>query len=131
LTEKSERVYASFREFLPGFIRDLNHRSEEGWFLLVEGPRDRRAILRLGYLGTVLTVSHMGKRDASEMAGKKKAVILTDMDREGAALAARLMRKLRHEGFEISLSERRRLRAASHGVFLHVENLQRFAPFED
>jgi hypothetical protein len=52
------------------------------------------------------------------------------LDREGAVLAARYIKRLSHDGFRISLRERQRLKNASHGVFLHVENLSRFARLE-
>ncbi|HKT21203.1 MAG TPA: hypothetical protein VJR06_01075 [Nitrososphaerales archaeon] len=54
-------------------------------------------------------------------------IILTDLDREGTLLASKFVKRLTHDGVQISLSERRRLKAASRGVFLHVENLGKFA----
>jgi 5S rRNA maturation endonuclease (ribonuclease M5) len=54
-------------------------------------------------------------------------IILTDMDREGRRLAAKYVRALSHEGLKTSLLQRKRLLAASKGVFRHVENLSRFA----
>jgi 5S rRNA maturation endonuclease (ribonuclease M5) len=59
--------------------------------------------------------------------GSGKVVILTDLDREGAVLASRYLKALTHEGIRASLAERRRLKHASRGVFLHIENLSRFA----
>jgi hypothetical protein len=69
----------------------------------------------------------MGRNWAVALNGAKKVVILTDLDREGTILASKFVRRLAHEGVRTSLSERRRLKAASRGVFLHVENLARFA----
>jgi 5S rRNA maturation endonuclease (ribonuclease M5) len=54
-------------------------------------------------------------------------VILTDLDREGGVLAARFMKSLSHDGLAASLVERRRLKSASKGIFLHIENLARFS----
>ena len=54
-------------------------------------------------------------------------MILTDLDSEGRRLAARYMKFLAQEGIPPSLSQRRRLSKASRGVFLHIENLRRFA----
>ena len=55
-------------------------------------------------------------------------IILTDLDTEGRRLASRYVRFLTQEGVKTSLAQRRRLSEASRGVFLHIENLQRFAP---
>jgi 5S rRNA maturation endonuclease (ribonuclease M5) len=127
MIDKRERVYQAFGTFLADFIRDLNHSSEEGWSLLVEGPRDQKALRKLGYDGPLVTVTLMGRNGHGALNGAKKVVILTDLDREGAVLASKFVRILAHEGVRTSLSERRRLKAASRGVFLHVENLVRFA----
>ena len=128
MIDKREKVYQAFGAFLVGFVRDLNDRSADGWSLLVEGPRDIRALRRLGYDGSLVTVYILGRNGAEALGGAKGVVILTDLDREGAVLAAKFVKRLSHEGISASLSERRRLKAASRGVFLHIENLGRFAP---
>ncbi|GEM_PF-4741520 len=69
----------------------------------------------------------MGRSGPGALNGAKKVVILTDLDREGTILASKFVRSLGHEGVRTTLSERRRLKAASRGIFLHVENLSRFA----
>jgi 5S rRNA maturation endonuclease (ribonuclease M5) len=127
MIDKRERVYQAFGSFLSDYIRDLNQMSEEGWSLLVEGLRDKRAIRKLGYRGSLVTVSILGRNGPRVFGGARKVVILTDLDREGAVLASKYMKRLNHEGIVTSLVERRRLKAASRGVFLHIENLARFA----
>jgi 5S rRNA maturation endonuclease (ribonuclease M5) len=127
LIDKRKRVYQAFGRFLADFVRDLNHRSDDGWALLIEGPRDQSAIHKLGYRGGLVTVSFLARHGTPALGGAKGVMILTDLDREGGVLAARYVKRLAHEGFKTSLSERRRLKAASRGVFLHIENLSRFA----
>jgi 5S rRNA maturation endonuclease (ribonuclease M5) len=131
MIDKRERVYQAFGAFLADFVRDLNQRAEEGWVLLVEGARDESAMRTLGYRGGLLTVRLAVKMRGPGPGGQYKVMILTDLDREGTSLAAKLVRRLSHEGVRASLVERRRLKAASRGVFLHVENLSRFAKDED
>ena len=125
--DKRERVYQAFGTFLTAFIRDLNNSSEGGWALLVEGLRDESALRRLGYAGRLLTVSQLGRSRADALGEWSNVIILTDLDREGTVLASKFVKRLSHEGAKTSLSERRRLKAASRGVFLHIENLSRFA----
>ena len=130
MLHKKPKTYEEFGEFLEAFVRDLNHMSEEGWSVLVEGPRDVLALRRLGCIGKVVTVSSVVRKGKSAFEESRSVVILTDLDREGAVLAARYIKRLSHDGFKISLRERQRLKNASHGVFLHVENLSRFARLE-
>jgi 5S rRNA maturation endonuclease (ribonuclease M5) len=131
MIDKRERVYQAFGAFLADFVRDLNQRAEEGWVLLVEGARDESAMRTLGYRGRLLTVRLAVRVRGPDPGSLSKVVILTDLDREGASLAAKFVRRLNHEGVRTSLEERRRLKAASRGVFLHVENLSRFGKPED
>ncbi len=131
MIDKRERVYQAFGGFLHDFVRDLNNLSQDGWSLLVEGPRDGVALRKLGYRGSLSTVSSLVRSGTSVFGQEKKVVILTDLDREGTVLAAKHLKRLNHEGFRTSLVERRRLKGASRGVFLHIENLARFAEPED
>ena len=125
MIDKRKKALQDFEVFLVDFIRDLNQMHEEGWWVLVEGPRDVKALRALGYEGELRTISSVAHGRQGAFAGSR-VVILTDLDREGAGLARRYSRVLSHAGVKVSLTERRRLSAASKGVFLHVENLGRF-----
>ena len=74
-----------------------------------------------------MTVSTLERKEVAALAGCTRAILLTDLDREGTVLASRFLRKLVHENIKVSLRERLRLKAGSRGVFLHVEDLGRFA----
>jgi len=124
---RNEKRYEEFGEFLEGFITDLNNSSEDGWSILVEGPRDVRALKELGCVGNVVTASLVVRKGNAIFDGDRKIIILTDLDREGGVLASRYTKRLAHDGFKTSLLERKRLKKASHGVFRHIENLSRFA----
>jgi 5S rRNA maturation endonuclease (ribonuclease M5) len=122
--------FNSFVEFLDHFVAELNGLSEEGWILLVEGRRDVIAMESIGYRGRIVTRSSLAKGGiASLVDASAGVIILTDMDREGRQLAAKYVRSLSHEGLRASLLQRKRLLAASRGVFRHIENLSRFADF--
>ena len=131
MIDRRQKVYQAFGSFLADFVRDLNHRSDEGWSLLIEGPRDLKALRKLGYDGRLVTVALLGRNGPGALGDANSVVILTDLDREGTVLAARYVKRLTHEGFRTSLSERRRLKKASRGVFLHIENLSRFSKSEE
>ena len=124
---KREKSYQEFGEFLHGFVTDLNNSTIDGWAILVEGKRDAGALRKLGCVGNLVTVSSVVRRGVKAFEEDRKVIILTDLDREGAVLASRYIKRLSHDGFRTSLRERLRLKIASHGVFLHVEGLSRFA----
>ena len=131
MIDKREKIYQEFGYFLGSFVADLNVLSGDGWSILVEGKRDSQALRKLGFVGNLVTISSLGRKGISAFDGAKKVVILTDLDREGAVLASRYLKRLAHDGFKTSMRERLRLKVASRGVFLHIENLSRFAQVEE
>ena len=125
-----QRRLAEFVEFLQGLIKELNDLSGEGAAVLVEGKRDAKALTGLGYTGLLFTVAILTSSVASRERLREEVrqmIILTDLDAEGRRLAARYVKFLAKEGVRPSLSQRKRLSAASRGIFLHIENLGRFA----
>ena len=128
--QREERRFREFSSFLSDLVKELNDLSSEGAAVLVEGKRDATAMKELGYTGPLFTVSILTSSAAVRVKLRKnvsKMIILTDLDTEGRRLAARYVKFLSHEGVEASLAQRRRLSKASRGVFLHIENLRRFA----
>ncbi len=123
------RRFQEFIEFLTGFVCELNALAEDGAAVVVEGKRDRDALTGLGYNGPIFTKAALhSERAAAALRRVKLAIILTDLDDEGRRLAARYAGFFALRGVKTSLTHRRRLLKASHGTFLHVENLARFAP---
>jgi 5S rRNA maturation endonuclease (ribonuclease M5) len=126
MIDKHREAIAAFGAFISNFVRDLNHLSDEGWSILVEGQRDERALRELGSRGRIARISDVRRKGIAAFGGSKNVILLTDLDREGAVLTSRYLKELSHEGLRVSLAERRRLKHASRGVFLHIENLSRF-----
>jgi 5S rRNA maturation endonuclease (ribonuclease M5) len=127
-SRRAQRL-SEFVRFLVEFIDELNVLALDGAAVLVEGQRDRRALINLGYEGPVLTrASLSGPRIERSLSGVRSVVVLMDMDREGRKLTARYISLLQSMKVATSLSQRLRLKRASGGVFLHIENLSRFAP---
>jgi 5S rRNA maturation endonuclease (ribonuclease M5) len=131
LIDKRQKLYQEIGEFIGDFVRDLNHLTEDGWTVLVEGQRDERALEKLGYKGRLVTAASFARKGGAAFGACRKVVVLTDLDREGSVLASKYVKRLQHDGFRASLRERLRLKVAARGVFLHVENLRRFAHEED
>ncbi|MEM3085515.1 MAG: toprim domain-containing protein [Halobacteria archaeon] len=82
--------------------------------VVVEGHRDREALRTLGYDGPVLLASGNGCNRADfveSIAERHRTVaLLTDFDREGRALAARLRGRLERSGVKVAAEWRNRLR---------------------
>ncbi len=130
-----ERRLHEFAGFLQDFVKELNElsssSSDEKAAVLVEGKRDATALEMLGYSGPLFTIAILTSNEASREKLRRevgKMIILTDLDGEGRRLASRYVKFLSQEGIQASLAQRRRLSKASRGVFLHIENLRRFAP---
>ncbi len=130
MIDKKAKAYQEMAPMLAEFVRDLNDLSKDNWLVLVEGLRDESALRTIGYSGGLLTASSLGRRGRESLGTAKGIVILTDLDREGAALASRFVKQLRHSGVKVSLDERRRLKGILRGIFLHIENLSRFGDEE-
>jgi 5S rRNA maturation endonuclease (ribonuclease M5) len=124
-----ERRFQEFVEFLTVFVRELNILAQDGAAILVEGKRDRAAMVGLGYKGPVITRAMLhSQKGIAALRKVRLAIILTDFDGEGRRLAARYAEFFAMRGIDVSLTQRRRLLKAANGRFLHVENLVRFGP---
>ena len=126
-----ERRLSRFAEFLTSLVKELNDLSGEGAAVLVEGKRDAKALIELGYSGPLFTVALLTSSVAARERLREEVrqmIILTDLDSEGRRLASKYVKFLTQEGVKPSLAQRKRLSEASRGIFLHIENLGRFAP---
>jgi dTMP kinase len=96
--------------------------------LLIEGKNDAAALAELGISGDMFCVqSGGGPVKAAEYAWNlgRPAVILTDWDRRGDALADDLRRNLASLGVRYDDSVRRRLSGVCHPFCKDVENIHR------
>jgi 5S rRNA maturation endonuclease (ribonuclease M5) len=124
---RMEKKFQGFVEFLRKFIQEINDLSREGSVILVEGKRDVKALADVGYIGSIVSIAALNGKGWALLENAKLVIIMTDFDREGRQLAVRYTKLLSYKGVETSLVYRKRLRIASRGLFLHVENLARFA----
>ena len=81
--------------------------------IIVEGNKDVKAIKEVGYLGKIEVCSHqkISLPEFSEKTGKKgdKILILTDFDKEGNELNARLTKLFISSGSNINIELRRKV----------------------
>lgn len=94
-------LYARKMERASRIFIDLAHQSEMGVPIIVEGRRDELALRKLGVTGTIHCLKATGEarfRLLERLDWTKRAVILTDFDREGQELGSWLYQELSHRG---------------------------------
>lgn len=119
-----------WEEFVAEWNRLADACARSGSVILVEGEKDRRALVRLGLTSPIALV-HQGQRLpalAQRLTDRySRAVVLTDWDRKGGQLAERLTELLGGAGVAIDRDVRQRLARVLRGEVVHVEGLFRWA----
>ena len=108
------------------FISSLNHESENGSIIVVEGKRDSEALTKLGFIGEV-TEYHRFKGvldfvDSHPMTDKK-IILLLDMDRTGKYLTSRIVSLFQQRGCNVNLAYKRKLCEITNGKVRHTEDI--------
>ncbi|MEM2427568.1 MAG: hypothetical protein QXZ52_05145 [Candidatus Hadarchaeales archaeon] len=99
-------------EELEEVLRELRMEIRDGTPVLVEGRRDREALLSLGIEGRIVHLNRNGSllERLEGLGGYERVVVLTDFDREGEELALRCSKYLRLMGVEPLLEPREKLK---------------------
>lgn len=117
-------------EKLRGFVGMLNDESEKGSVVVVEGKRDAKALLSIGFTG-IPAVFHNFKGVAdfvdSHSHTDKKIILLLDMDRTGKYLTSRLVAQLQYRRNSVNLFYKHNLARITNGKVRHVEDLVIYA----
>ena len=106
-------------EAIESVLKELNEKADEGGtsynsvLIIVEGRRDVASLRNLG-IRDEIEISACANRPTAEFCEKiaeaqKKAVILTDWDRKGGILAARLEEHFKNLGIPYETAQREKL----------------------
>jgi 5S rRNA maturation endonuclease (ribonuclease M5) len=117
-----ERRLDAVRKLIDSAVR----LSKSGVPVIVEGPKDVRALRRLGIEGPIFCAKsrRLGLMDfLDSVASHSEVVILTDFDKEGRALAWRLHRDLTQMRVKANGEIWKQLKALVRGEISEVENL--------
>lgn len=118
-------------ERLRTFVDMLNLESQNGSIIVVEGRRDAEALAKVGFTGNT-TVFHHFKGIADFLdyheSGRKKMILLLDMDRTGKYLTRRIISQLQSRRHNVTLFYKNALAKITNGRVRHVEDLAIFAP---
>ncbi|HOT06433.1 MAG: hypothetical protein A4E45_01290 [Methanosaeta sp. PtaB.Bin039] len=112
-------------EALEELISALQEASACGCAIIVEGPRDRDSLRRLGISGPIILSSRHSTLQLAEESARRyrDIVILTDWDGKGEELARIMEVYLRPTGCRLDLDTRRRLRILTQKEIKDVESL--------
>lgn len=122
-------LYAKKMERASRIFTDLASQSKMGAPIIVEGRRDELALRRLGITGTIHCLKATGEsrlRVLERLDGSKRAIILTDFDREGDELESWLYQELSHRGIHPDNRAWWKLRGLSRTEVRSVEELPSF-----
>ena len=116
-------------ERLEKIIDQLSYESEKGNPIIVEGPKDKSALRAIGIEGNIMCLqsSRLNPLEFVEALGNlREAIILTDFDRQGVALAHKLSRSLNTRGTLGNIILWRSLRELTRSNLRSVEELPRY-----
>jgi 5S rRNA maturation endonuclease (ribonuclease M5) len=100
--------------------------SRDGVPIIVEGRRDKEALRKLKVPGRVICLksSRNGFYDfTANLADKREVIVLTDFDREGSRLAAKLIDELTHMKVKVNVAVWKRLKALCRPEVRAIEEL--------
>ncbi len=112
-------------EALEEQIAALLDASARGAAVIVEGPRDRDALRRLGVAGPILMSSQRSCLEMAEETARiyEEVVVLTDWDARGEEIAHKMEEYLRTAGVKVDVEIRKRLKILVRKEIKDVESL--------
>ena len=122
-------LYARKMERATRVFQDLQIQSEAGVPIIVEGRRDEAALRKLGIKGIILCLKATGEprfRFIERLDGSKRAIVLTDFDREGGELGKWLYQELSYRGILADNQSWRKIRGLARTEVRSVEELPSF-----
>ncbi len=116
---------------LKSFLKKLDDEANDGAIVVVEGLRDEEALRSLGFSGTLFRLCQSSgvKQLLIVASAFKKAIVLTDLDRKGGILAARVVQTLQSKNIRVDLFFRRELKSIMRGKIRSIEDLKRFKDY--
>ncbi len=122
-------LYARKMERATRIFEDLQEQSDAGVPIIVEGRRDEEALRKLGVKGTIHCLKATGEPRFSfieRLDGTKRAIVLTDFDREGGELGTWLYQELSHRGIRADNQAWHKIRGLARTEVRSVEELPSF-----
>ena len=110
-------------------IEQVAFESSNGSTIIVEGQKDRESLRKLGITGPIECLQS-SRRNAvafvENLGDAKKAIVLTDFDREGISLAKKLSRSLDVHSLHANLVLWKNLRELTRSEVRSIEELPKY-----
>jgi len=100
--------------------------SRDGIPIIVEGRRDKEALRRLKIPGIVICLKSSGNGFydfTANLADEREVIVLTDFDKEGTRLAAKLIDELTHMKVKVNVAIWKKLKALCRSEIRAIEEL--------
>ena len=116
---------------LKAFVKKLSDEANNGALIVVEGRRDEEALRSLGFSGTffLLCRGRGIKRLLTVAPAFKKTIVLTDLDRKGGVLAAKVVTTLQSKNIRVDLFFRKELRSIMRDKIRSIQDLKKFEEY--
>jgi 5S rRNA maturation endonuclease (ribonuclease M5) len=121
--------YARKKDETEKLLDELRKRSNAGVPIVVEGHRDRNALRKLGFTGTILCLKAVREsrfQFLDRLDGFEDIILLTDFDREGRELRLWLYQELTRRGVKADDLPWRRIRSLARTEMRSIEELPSF-----
>ncbi len=112
-------------EMLKELIASLNNEIENGALIVVEGPKDAKALKEIGVIGKPYLYSHNSDHiELFNMAiNATKVIILVDNDEEGKNICKKLISEFSSKGIRYDIWYRKQLYKLGKNMITHLEEL--------
>lgn len=118
-------IYRKKLERIEGLLFELSEYSGRGAVIIVEGKRDVFSLRRLGIEGSFELATNTSLYNFAETIAKigTEVIVLTDWDRRGDLLAAKLLGYFKNFGLKPELQIRHKIRLICYKEIKDVESL--------
>jgi 5S rRNA maturation endonuclease (ribonuclease M5) len=118
-------IYRKKLERIEGLLFELSEYSGRGAVIIVEGKRDVFSLRRLGIGGSFELATNTSLYNFAETIAKigTEVIVLTDWDRRGDLLAAKLLGYFTNFGLKPELQIRHKIKLICHKEIKDVESL--------
>ncbi len=116
------------KEKLEKILRRIAGESSSGTVIIVEGRKDKEALRKLGLAGPIVCFKSSGKGLVDFLGNieAKKIMVLTDFDKEGKDISARINEELAHLKMKTDHTLRKRLGALVRQDARTIQDLFRY-----
>ena len=130
---RTKRVDIEIIDSIIYLIKTINDEHLNGSLIVVEGKRDREALIQLGYIGEIFTLCHNQSLSTLMITAEsyRKVILMLDLDHEGRTMTKKVVSNLAKKNISTDLFYRKRLSTATKGEVKCIQELLRYSELID